>query len=660
MKRNSRNKIDPFEKDVIECISENKSDPVEDVIECISELLKKNKVVKKTLPGDGRIHIDRRLPFICVYRNVPDKKDEGTKNLIYGTSSYVTSGSVPQEKFKELITAIAAILSGTFHSFLILEVWADDDRKEQKISLPGSIIPSFRVLSNERKGSDIISTLETLKNALSEISIQKQYAHSELLFTKDICPPGLDALMLLKDMKKINCHLTGISISPVYRNLHTGKLFPQVLTNLSKQMSYALNRSFLEFTTKLTTHKVHHFYELGRRTFSKNAASSDRQLAELCDGYDFIIQVSPINEAEARTAFRRRKHKKLPVFYYRPLPFDPTEFKRTLWNIPIEEIEDPALRNLFSDKREEIDLQISMMVNLDSPEFHYGSLQLYGNVSESLNDFAEKILNVFVKKGNFKDSKVCITATEFYMYVKEEFGYYSAEYPSFIPEVQISKDMYSGLIVSKNTLLIGKEFAVRRNRVESLIHHEVGTHLLTYFNGLSQPFRQLHTGLSGYEELQEGLAVLSEYLTGGLNISRLRLLAARVKTAQYMIDGADFVESFNNLVSNYNFAAETAFTIVMRIYRGGGLTKDIIYLRGFLEIIKYIESGGQIEPLFIGKISFSNISIMKELKLRKILKPAPLLPRYLKDPESQLRLKELRSGFTFTNYFRKLKQQATK
>ncbi|MBK8983728.1 MAG: flavohemoglobin expression-modulating QEGLA motif protein [Ignavibacteria bacterium] len=641
-------------------ISRNKLDPAANITEVISVLLKKNKVIRKTLPGEGRIHIDRSLPFICVYRNLPGKKDEGTKNLIYGTASYVTSGSFPKDKFKELITAIATILSGTFHSFLILEIWADDDRKQKKINLPGSIIPSFRVFSNERKGSGIISTLEVLENALSKISIHKQNGYSELLFTKDICPPGHDALMSLKNLKKINSHLAGISIRPVYRNIQTGKLYPQLLTNLSRQMAYALNRSFLEFTTKLTIHKVHHFYELGRRTFSKSASSSDRQLAELCDGYDFILQVSPINEAEARTDFKRRKYKKLTVFNYRPLAFDPSEFKRKLWNIPIEEIEDPALRNLFSEKREEIDLQISMMVNLDSPQFHYGSLQLYGNVSKSLSDFAEKILTLFTKKENSKGSKERISASEFYIYVKEEFSYYSVEYPSFIPEVEINKDMYSGLIVSKNKLLIGKEFAVRRNRVESLIHHEVGTHLLTYFNGLIQPFRQLHTGLSGYEELQEGLAVLSEYLTGGLNISRLRLLAARVKTAQYMIDGADFVESFHNLVNNYNFSAESSFTIVMRIYRGGGLTKDIIYLRGFLEILKYIESGGEIEQLFVGKISFSNISIMNELRLRKILKPIPLLPRYLKDAESQIRLKELRNGFTFTKYFKKLTQQSTK
>ncbi len=58
--------------------------------------------------------------------------------------------------------------------------------------------------------------------------------------------------------------------------------------------------------------------------------------------------------------------------------------------------------------------------------------------------------------------------------------------------------------------------------------HEVGTHILTYCNGLRQPIRQLRVGLAQNDQLQEGLAVFSEYLVGGLNNDRLRLIAARV------------------------------------------------------------------------------------------------------------------------------------
>ena len=83
-------------------------------------------------------------------------------------------------------------------------------------------------------------------------------------------------------------------------------------------------------------------------------------------------------------------------------------------------------------------------------------------------------------------------------------------------------------MVSNGNLFIGKRVKIPESRAEALIQHEVGTHVLTYINGKNQPFQQLYCGLSGCDELQEGLAVLSEYLVGGLSPPRLRLLAGRV------------------------------------------------------------------------------------------------------------------------------------
>jgi len=43
-----------------------------------------------------------------------------------------------------------------------------------------------------------------------------------------------------------------------------------------------------------------------------------------------------------------------------------------------------------------------------------------------------------------------------------------------------------------------------------------------------------------FEALQEGLAVVAEYLVGGLNRSRMRLLAGRVRAVASLVAGADF------------------------------------------------------------------------------------------------------------------------
>ncbi|MCH5599357.1 flavohemoglobin expression-modulating QEGLA motif protein [Niabella ginsengisoli] len=60
-----------------------------------------------------------------------------------------------------------------------------------------------------------------------------------------------------------------------------------------------------------------------------------------------------------------------------------------------------------------------------------------------------------------------------------------------------------------------------------MLQHEIGTHVVTYYNGKAQPLELFSIGVPGYEELQEGLAVLAEYLNDGLTNSRMRTLAAR-------------------------------------------------------------------------------------------------------------------------------------
>ena len=103
----------------------------------------------------------------------------------------------------------------------------------------------------------------------------------------------------------------------------------------------------------------------------------------------------------------------------------------------------------------------------------------------------------------------------------QEIDFYRQSCPEFKAKAVVTDDV-SGLIVSRGKLMINSEMNLPSSRVEALLAHEVGTHLLTYYNGRLQPFQQLYSGLAGYEELQEGLAVLSEYLVDGLSAGRMQ------------------------------------------------------------------------------------------------------------------------------------------
>jgi uncharacterized protein (TIGR02421 family) len=269
-----------------------------------------------------------------------------------------------------------------------------------------------------------------------------------------------------------------------------------------------------------------------------------------------------------------------------------------------------------------------------------------------LFDQAEEILKKFSGRTREGKGKGFVNGEQFATYAKAAMDEYHRELKTFRGTFEIH-DGISSLMVSHGHLLIGRSMKIPKPRIQPLIHHEIGTHMVTYYNALTQPFRLLHSGFSGYDETQEGLAVLAEYLCGGLTVGRVRLLAARVIAARRLTQGADFVQVYRELVREYHFASETAFTITLRTFRGGGLTKDAMYLRGFASIFKYLNEGGSIESLFIGKFSIQHVEIINELVMRKVLHKAPLTPYYLKNPHAQKRLEEIRSGLTFFDLIRR-------
>jgi hypothetical protein len=143
--------------------------------------------------------------------------------------------------------------------------------------------------------------------------------------------------------------------------------------------------------------------------------------------------------------------------------------------------------------------------------------------------------------------------------------------------------------------------------------------------------------LAGHDETQEGLAVLAEYLIGGLTAGRLRQLAARVVAVHRMVDGAEFPEVHQGLV-DAGVPAEPAFTISMRVFRSGGLTKDAVYLRGLHELVNHLGAGGSLEPLWLGKMPITAVPLVDELHRRGVLSDPLLIPRYLDEPVARARL----------------------
>ncbi len=610
-------------------------------IRTVCTRLAENKQVRRTLPERGRLHIDRQLPFLCVYRYPPRGRDAGTERFVMGQPSYlIASGdSQTQESLSKLIQNIVQTLSREFGAFLILEIWS---KNENGAAAP--VVPEFRIAAESNISP--FRTVETLSEALRVVRVRKQAARVKVVRNRKITPPDLRVLLPSLVLKEIGCTLIGLEVRPIYRSSETNEVFPIIRRLLAREITGALQKTFFQFSRTQTTHRPAHFHVLGRRAVVKAVWKMDTEIAEVSKAFDLLLQVTPINPEAAYASFRRSHFERTPVFYYRPQPFDVAMLKRKLWNTRLESIEDPTLGSLFQEKRYELDTQLTMLSYIDTPRFLHGSLQLFGNVADELLELAEKILDQVPSHSRETGSKMRLDAAAFARRVEAELQYYRQQLPEFSAKAEIRGDIYAGLMVSRGNLLIGKKTQIPISRADALIQHEVGTHILTYFNGYAQPFQMLYTGLAGYEEMQEGIAVLSEYLVGGLSLPRLRLLAARVIAARCLIDGASFIDTFQILKNTHSFTQRTAFIITMRVYRSGGLIKDAVYLRGLVGLLNYLKKGGRLEPLFVGKIAAEHIPIIQELQWRKVLKSAPLRPRYMENPNIAEKFDALRKGLS--------------
>jgi uncharacterized protein (TIGR02421 family) len=438
----------------------------------------------------------------------------------------------------------------------------------------------------------------------------------------------------------------GLEIRPIYLNPANGGTYPLLMRELRRGLSRALRMAIFDFARTKTTHQPKHFHSLGRRAVVKAVWEVDRQLAEVSDSFDLLFQATPSNAEHAWDEFQKHDFDRTPLFHYRPLPMDPVLLKRRLFLTPINRVDDQALWHLFREKQDELDRKITMLLDINTRRFVHGSVLVFGRVEDDLMRLAKQLLDRLPPRTRDDSGSGYLDASTFARKARAEIAYYRKRWADLNASVQVRDDFVRGLMVSQGSLLVGKQVCIPTARAEALLQHEVGTHVLTYYNGCAQPLRLLRSGLAGYEALQEGLAVLAEYLVGGLNRPRLRLLAARVLAVRNLVDGASFVDTFRELTQTHRFDRRTAFTVTLRVYRGGGLTKDALYLRGLSRMFQYLREDNPLDPLFIGKIDARHIPLIQELRWRKVLKPAPLVPKYLSRPAVVARLGALREGMT--------------
>ena len=355
------------------------------------------------------------------------------------------------------------------------------------------------------------------------------------------------------------------------------------------------------------------------------AAEVDAALAAIDAELDWLIALTPLGTDALWEDFDASGRTRVAPLRYAEPVLDMDAMEQRLGELPVERIESPLLKGVLAEKQRELERMIELVRLRGTDGFVTASIDLFGGVEAGLLELANDILaNVGASEQLTANCGVDVVVAA----VEEEVKWYRERAPDFSLEITVDADIGSLMMVSHGRLYLDADMRLPHARLQPLVQHEVGTHVVTRYNGMQQPMRQLAVGLAAYDPLQEGLGVLAEYLAGYLPGARLRVLAARVVAADMAIRGEDIPQVFACLHEEHGFATDDAFDVAVRALRGGGLTKDAVYLRGLCDLLDHLRAGGGFEPLFRGKFALSHLVVLEQLAEAGWAAPPALLPRY--------------------------------
>ncbi|WP_026813040.1 flavohemoglobin expression-modulating QEGLA motif protein [Arenibacter certesii] len=338
-----------------------------------------------------------------------------------------------------------------------------------------------------------------------------------------------------------------------------------------------------------------------------NVFKIDANLDRLVKKIELLTYLNPQNIEKEKQRFFASKYTEVPVFKYKKLQFNPYELHRQLFSQRLELIKDEQIRKFY----QEIIYYYANMIQCietigQGKKFYYNSLRVYGTPTDRDVQNARFILH-FKEEENTGDMVKKYSPED----AKRYFEKYVEQY-NFPLNISYSTSIAADAMVSNNTqsLLIKKNASFSKNQLLTLAHHEIGVHLVTTYNGLAQPLKVFSNGFPKNVETQEGLAVFSEYMGGALSLNRLKELAYRVIASDSLIKGFSFSDTFDLLHGQYKLEKNHAFTITMRVHRGGGFTKDRLYLSGLRKVYKRYKNGLPMDSLITGKVSLEHEDII--------------------------------------------------
>ena len=428
-----------------------------------------------------------------------------------------------------------------------------------------------------------------------------------------------------------NTLVLATEVSKIYCNEETGEPFPGVINEIKMQLKKAILHHAHEFAKEYTSWEHTKKARLLSADLQKAILEIDASLYDALQGFELLSAINPTNVEKEKKRFFDSRCTVNPEFTYKPIEVDPFQLKRRLHRLEVEKISDVHIQRLYESVINAYSDKIDLLASLGSSKFLYSSLRYFGEPSEQDLKNAWFLQHLPEVENTIAEPTLGVPdAVELFKQSFEEYG--------FKGKIEVTRNIVSDAMVvnHQRKVLLKKGATFRPKELRFLVHHEIGVHMVTTMNSGLQPLKVFNLGLPVNTMTQEGLAVLSEYLSGNMTLHRLKELGQRVIATDMMVKGADFKKTYRRMVNDLGMDVNEAFYLTTRIFRGGGFTKDHLYLRGLREMYRFWQEGNDLRPLLIGKTSLDSYGTILEMLERGILVAPKWITKAFDKPETHL------------------------
>ena len=298
-----------------------------------------------------------------------------------------------------------------------------------------------------------------------------------------------------------------------------------------------------------------------------------------------------------------------------------------------------------------LDTTTGLIETRGTPAFFEHSAELYGRPTKVMLDRKTRVIDLARHMDGTLEgldfSKLVVEGFETELsaaeFAKELEGRLTYHFADSAPLVELSDTLSAKAVAGRTRIRIRASAGFTERDIDQLLQHEALIHTATALNGRAQPhFKILGRAHAGTTEIQEGLAVFAEIISGAMDPQRFRRLSDRVIAIQMSIDGADFKEVFEFYNERLD-DPDQSFENARRIFRGGVLTggapftKDMVYLNGLLRVHNFMRTvvklgrADLIRILLAGKMDIEDVPALAQMAAHGRMRSPEFMPPWAKD-----------------------------